>query len=185
MAYGIIVVLAVLCIISFFYVPLWVFGIFMVVWLLWSVFVLAVLRKAEPEVESVFARMRQHDRNHIFGRYIADFADQDKWLLERTAALQEFSPEYLDLAVNLQSAMDANFEKADTYMKACDYHDDASRQKYKNKIDMLYHNNCEIIDRINTLIGQLAELENSAEQVDMERVDDIIASLKELTGEGV
>lgn len=181
MAYGIIVLLAVLCIISYFFVPLWVFGIFMVVWLLWSIFVLAVTRRTEPEEESVFARMRRHDRSHIFGKYITSFANQDKWLLERTATLKEFSPEYLELALNLQSAMDANFEKADTYMKACDYHDDISKQKYRNKIDVLYHNNCEIIERINTLIGQLAELENSAEHVDMERVDDIIASLKELT----
>ncbi|MBR1865902.1 MAG: hypothetical protein IJ801_05285 [Lachnospiraceae bacterium] len=181
MIYIIIILLALLCIASYFIVPVWAFGIFIAVWLIWSLFALTVMRKSGGAEDSVFSKMKKNDKGHIFGKYISSFVTQDRWLLERTAILRDFSPEYLDLAQNLQDAMDANFEKANTYMRACDYHDDISKQNYRNKIDVLYQNNCQIIEKINALIGQLAEIENTADEVNMERVDDILASLKEIT----
>lgn len=181
MIYVIIIFLAALCIASYFFVPVWAFGIFIVVWLLWSVFALAVMRKGGTEEESIFSRMRKNDKGHIFGRYISNFSKQDSWLQERTKILGDFSPQYMDLAENLRQAMEANFEKANTYMKACDYNNEISKQNYRIKIEALYQNNCEIIEKINALISQLAELENTADEVNVERVDDIIASLKEIT----
>ena len=182
MVYVIIIVLAILCIASYFFVPTGVFAIFIGVWLIWSIYALAVVNRNGTEEESVFSRMKKNDKAHVFSKYISNFSTQYNWLCERSVILQEFSPQYFDLAENLQNAMNANFEKANTYMKACDYHNDFSKQEYRNKVEALYQSNCQIIERINALIGQLAELENSADEVNIERVDDIIASLQEITG---
>ena len=180
MIYGIIVLLAILCIASYFFVPTAVFAIFIVIWLLWSIFALVITSRSGTEAESVFSRMRKNDKAHVFSKYINSFVTQDNWLTERVKTLQDFSPQYLDLVETLKDAMNSNFEKANNYMKACDYHNDFSRREYSRKVEALYQNNCEIIERINVLIGQLAELENSVDDVNMERIDDVIAALKEI-----
>ena len=181
MAYLIIAILAIACIVSFFYVPTWVFVIFVIIWLGWSIFALALQRHTDEEEEaSVFSQMRKNDRGRIFSSYINNFIQQDRWLEERTAVLADFSESYMSLADDLKNAMQGNFEKANNYMRACDYRDAQSKNKYRGKIDALFQSNKEVLEKINDLIGQLAEIENSADDVDTTRVDDIIESLKEM-----
>lgn len=181
MTYLIIVFLAIACIVSFFYVPTWVFAIFIMIWLGWSVFALFVMRRSDEEEEaSVFYQMKKNDRGRIFTQYINGFSQQSGWLMERAKVLGDFSESYMSLADDLKDAMEGNFEKANNYMKACDYRDPESKRKYKIKIETLFQNNKEVLDKINDLIGQLAEIENSADDVSIERVDDIIESLKEM-----
>ena len=180
MVYGIIVLLAILCIVSYFFVPTGVFAVFIIIWLGWSVYALVISGHGDEE-DNIFSEMKKNDKAHVFSKYINSFMLQDKWLDERAVTLQDFSPQYMDLAVSLKEAMNSNFEKANNYIKACDYHSDFSKRDYSAKVENLYQKNSEILERMNTLIGQLAEIENSSENVNMERIDDIISSLKEMT----
>ena len=182
MTYLIIVLLAIACIVSFFYVPTWVFVVFVLIWLGWSVFALIFLRHTQEEEDaSIFSQMRRNDRGRVFTQYINEFSRQSTWLEERAKVLEDFSESYSSLADDLKNAMQGNFEKANNYMRACDYRDVESKRKYKIKVDVLFKNNKEFLDKINNLIEQLAEIENSADDISTERVDDIIESLKEMT----
>ena len=186
MAYAIIVLLAIACFISYFYVSTGVFAAFIVVWLAWSVYALFLQKKSDEEDEqSVFFRMRKNDKRHLFTKQINSFAQQDRWLDERMAVLKGFSENYASLAEDLKLAMEGNLEKANNYIRACDFNDPESRKKYTERISNIQTSNKLILDKINDLIEQLAEIENSADEIDTERIDDIIASLKEIAKDGV
>lgn len=181
MTYLIIVILAIACIISYFFVPTEVFAAFMIIWLGWSVYALMMKRRTEQNSSSsIFMEMRKNDRGHVFYNYISAFAKQSTWIDERMEVLGGFSETYVTLAEELKDSMEGNFEKANNYMRACDYNDMSSKKKYQEKIDALYKKNRIVLEKINELIEQLAEIENSADDVSTERVDDIIAALREM-----
>lgn len=183
MTYAIIAILAIACIISFFFVPAWVFAVFVVIWLAWSLYALLLMNKSAKEDESsnIFAMMKQNDKRRLFSNHIKSFQEQSVWIEERMEVLKGFSESYYSLAENLKEAMYGNFEKANNYMRACDYHNSESMQKYTCKINDLFNENKSILDKLNDLIEQLAEIDNSADNVDTGRVDDIIESLKQMT----
>lgn len=189
MTYLIIVALAIACIISYFFVPTGVFAAFILIWLGWSVYALIKLKGSSTETSGeseIFLEMRQNDRGRIFFNYISGFRQQYSRLEERNETLRDFSGDgYEDCAESFRDAVLLNFEKAKNYMKACDYRDQASKKDYQSKIDALYRNNQNILNQQNELIGLLAEADNAAEsehKANMARVEDIMASLREMAG---
>ncbi|MCR5624225.1 MAG: hypothetical protein K6G11_03170 [Lachnospiraceae bacterium] len=152
------------------------------IWLAWIITMIVLKKKTIPEEaeKSIFDKMRENDRGKIFQGYIESFEEQEKWLQRRTKVLEEFSDSYASLGYDMDFAMKSNFEKANNYMRACDYEDRDNMENYRKKIDSLYMKNDEILDKINALIEQLAEIENTAEEVDTTHIDDLIESLKQM-----
>lgn len=182
--YGIIALLGIFCIISFFFLPIPAFAAIFAVWLGWSIFALKVLRKRDRIDDfSIFSEMRSNDRRGTFKKYIEGFAVQYDNLEERRKVLEEFSPEYNELADSVLDALNANFSKANRYMIACDYKNTSSVQKYTRKINDIFNENNLMIEKINALIGQLAEIENTADHVSTTNIDDLLEALKEMLPE--
>ncbi len=156
------------------------------VWLAWAIILLILKKKGAQKDDkdlSVFDKMRVNDERKIFANFISGFEQQDEWLEKRKGVLAEFSESYVSLGEDMDRAMSSNFEKANNYMRACDYDDRDSVQKFTNKIGGLYKQNEAIVDKINDLIEQLAEVENTAEDVDTSHIDDILESLKQMTSQ--
>ncbi len=180
-------VLGLLCLVGFFVLPKPIFVITLVAWLSWSVYSLKTMNEATDETQierNVFDEMKKNDRGKLFSRQISIFEGQQSRINDRLKILNEFSEgSYTSLGEDLRIAITGNFEKANNYIHACDFADRDSINQHMANLNNLCAENENTLDKINELINQLAEIENSTENVDTKHIDDLLESLRQITSE--
>jgi len=169
------VIIFIMCMLLIFFVD-WKIGIGgTVLWLLYTILANKMVFTEEKE-EPLEERLRKSNRKRLFTKEVNSLLDQYNSIKSREDYMMKSSSGMTDLYYKILEQAESNIDSAAAYMESYDYYTKPDPEYLTGIV-----NDGEVlVDRFNTLVEKMVDIETNPTTLDMKYVDDVTDLLDEL-----
>ena len=169
------VIIFIMCMLLIFFVD-WKIGIGgTVLWLLYTILANKMVFTEEKE-EPLEERLHKSNRKRLFTKEVNSLLDQYNSIKSREDYMMKSSSGMTDLYYKILEQAESNIDSAAAYMESYDYYTKPDPEYLTGIV-----NDGEVlVDRFNTLVEKMVDIETNPTTLDMKYVDDVTDLLDEL-----
>ena len=162
------VIIFIMCMLLIFFVD-WKIGIGgTVLWLLYTILANKMVFTEEKE-EPLEERLRKSNRKRLFTKEVNSLLDQYNSIKSREDYMMKSSSGMTDLYYKILEQAESNIDSAAAYMESYDYYTKPDPEYLTGIV-----NDGEVlVDRFNTLVEKMVDIETNPTTLDMKYVDDV------------
>ena len=169
------VIIFIMCMLLIFFVD-WKIGIGgTVLWLLYTILANKMVFTEEKE-EPLEERLRKSNRKRLFTKEVNSLLDQYNSIKSREDYMMKSSSGMTDLYYKILEQAESNIDSAAAYMESYDYY----TKPDPDYLTGIVNDGEVLVDRFNTLVEKMVDIETNPTTLDMKYVDDVTDLLDEL-----
>ncbi len=146
-----------------------------VLWLLYTIFANKMVLSEEKE-ESLDKRLLKSDRKRLFKKEVNSLLEQYNSIKSREDYMMKSSSGMQDLYQKILEQAESNMDSAAAYIESYDYY----TKPDPDYLTGIVNDGETLVDRFNTLILKMVDIETNPTTLDMKYVDDVTDLLDEL-----
>lgn len=151
-----------------------------VLWLIYTVVANLVLLKSHIAIQSpkkiTPSRLNRSDSRGLFRKQVRRLQQQYESINSRKEFMSNTTDSMQELYERIMEQAESNIDSAAAYMESYDYYT-KPEPVYLNR---LCNQGDELVNRFNTLVEQLVDIDTNPTTLDMAYVDDVVDCLKEM-----